>query len=308
MSGGVEKPTISFVVPVFNSSEQAKKLAQKLTSFESIDRCEIIFVDDGSSDAIKDAELPDTIKLISLPENRGRAIARNEGIFKCTGDYIHFLDVDCVPADNYINKLLKQTAKSIDVVFGHLEFQCDDIFFQNFENDNQLLREKAESNWESVQSSACLLVKKDLVFAIEGFSKKFNRYGFEDRDFLIRLKQRFPNASFAYVKALTVYHKDDLALDSFLSKFYASGKYSAPILRNAHPIAYSQSAYAKVDVNTSNIFSKIPKLLQMFFITITTPVLKGIFHLSPDTAKLKVLTFKALKGLAFLKGTINEGK
>ncbi|MDN4504239.1 glycosyltransferase family 2 protein [Alteromonadaceae bacterium BrNp21-10] len=308
MSCDVDKPTVSFVVPVFNSSEQAKKLAARLTGFSNIDKCEIIFVDDGSTDALVSSSLPESIKLVSLQVNRGRAIARNEGINKCTGEYIHFLDVDCIPADDYITKLLEQTAKSIDVVFGHLEFQCDDIFYQNFENDNQLVRAKGECNWELVQSSACLLVKKDLVLAIEGFSKKFNRYGFEDRDFLIRLKQRFPNASFAYVKALTVYHKDELTLDSFLSKFYASGKYSAPILRKAHPIAYSQSAYAKVDVNTSNIFSKIPKFLQMLFITITTPVLKGIFHLSPDTAKLKVLTFKALKGLAFLKGTINEGK
>jgi glycosyltransferase involved in cell wall biosynthesis len=308
MNLDVEKPAISFVVPVFNSSKQAKKLARRLVSFEGIARCEIVFVDDGSNDRLISAELPDTIKLVSLPENRGRAIARNEGIYKCSGEYIHFLDVDCMPADDYITKLLEQAARDIDVVFGHLEFQCDNTFFQNFENDNQLVREKCESNWELVQSSACLLVKKDMVLAIDGFSQKFNRYGFEDRDFLIRLKQRFPNASFAYVKALTVYHKDDLTLDSFLSKFYASGKYSAPILRKAHPLAYSQSAYAKVDVNTSNIFSKIPKFLQMFFITITTPILKGFFHLSPDTAKLKVLTFKALKGLAFLKGTIHEGK
>lgn len=308
MSCGVDKPIVSFVVPVFNSSEQAKKLAQRLTSFEGIDRCEIIFVDDGSSDGLKEAGLPESIKLISLPENRGRAIARNEGIFKCTGDYIHFLDVDCIPADNYINNLLEQTDKSIDVNFGHLAFQCDNIFFQNFENDNQLVREKCESNWELVQSSACLLIKKELVLAIKGFSQKFNRYGFEDRDFLIRLKQRFPHASYAYVKELTVYHKDDLTLDSYLSKFYASGRYSARILREEHPLAYSKSAYAKVDVHTSNIFSKIPKFLQVLFITISTPILKCIFHIAPSTAKLKILTFKALKGLAFLKGTIDEGK
>lgn len=302
------QPDVSFVIPVYNDSEQAKKLAVQLTSLENIDRCEIIFVDDGSTDALSPQELPEAIKLVSLPNNCGRAIARNKGIYECSGAYIHFLDVDCEPVENYVNILLAQIANSVDVVFGHLEFECHDAFFQDFENSNQLTRAKANVNWELVQSSACLIVKKELVLAIEGFCTKFNRYGFEDRDFLIRLKQHFPEASYAYAKELTVYHKDDLTLDRYLEKFYASGRYSAPILRQAHPVQYEQTPYSKVDVNTSYMFSKIPKKLISLAILTIKPVLLFLFFLMPNKSKLKLVLFKILKAAAYLAGSIKNAQ
>ena len=93
------KYELSIIVPVYNVENYI------LTCLESIikqkdDRCEIVIVNDGSTDRsmeICEAFLSDYpsngIKIITQ-ENMGASVARNTGIMNASGDYIMFLDSD----------------------------------------------------------------------------------------------------------------------------------------------------------------------------------------------------------------------
>jgi glycosyltransferase involved in cell wall biosynthesis len=87
-------PLVSVVIPCYNA---AKTLAATLESVlaQSYRPIEVIVVDDGSSDesaAIARSFAPRVTVVVQ--KNGGPASARNEGIRRCRGEYIAFLDAD----------------------------------------------------------------------------------------------------------------------------------------------------------------------------------------------------------------------
>ena len=89
---------VSVVMPTYNS---AAYVAESITSIlqQSFSDLEVIVVDDKSTDGTLGvlnelASLDQRVRVISLNENCGSAIARNYGIRKANGRYIAFLDSD----------------------------------------------------------------------------------------------------------------------------------------------------------------------------------------------------------------------
>lgn len=90
-----KNPVISIVIPNYNRSNLVLGLLKSIykQNFKSF---EVIVVDDNSNDdSVKliNKKFP-KVKIIELKENKGPAIARNEGIKKAKGDIIINLDND----------------------------------------------------------------------------------------------------------------------------------------------------------------------------------------------------------------------
>ncbi|MBG9984033.1 glycosyltransferase family 2 protein [Aerococcaceae bacterium DSM 111022] len=104
-----QEPLISIVTPVYNASDFIEKtvdsvLSQTFTDFE------YILVNDQSSDnslSILEnySKNDERIRVITLEENSGAAVARNTGLEAAIGRYIAFIDSDDVWHDE---KLAKQ--------------------------------------------------------------------------------------------------------------------------------------------------------------------------------------------------------
>ncbi len=87
--------SVSVVVPAYNAERTIGRALEsaRAQTYEGI--CEIIMVDDGSTDAtaeIVQRDFPDVTLL--RQENQGSAVARNRGVAAARGDYIAFLDSD----------------------------------------------------------------------------------------------------------------------------------------------------------------------------------------------------------------------
>ena len=90
-------PLVSIVIPSYQSAQWvhdavSSALAQTHTP------CEVIVVDDGSTDGtakLLDSAFSSTIR-IHRQSNRGLAAARNAGLALARGDYVQFLDADDV--------------------------------------------------------------------------------------------------------------------------------------------------------------------------------------------------------------------
>ena len=67
---------------------------------------EVIVVNDGSTD--ESSRVAKTFKGIILieQENKGRAVARNRGLFGSSGEIIAFTDADCLPRPDWLEKLV----------------------------------------------------------------------------------------------------------------------------------------------------------------------------------------------------------
>jgi len=96
-----EEDLVSFVVIAYNEAASIAATVAAITALDGLGKHEVIVVDDGSADetagvvtAIAGRD-PD-VRLISLPENRGRGYARHAGIADARGNLIATVDADII--------------------------------------------------------------------------------------------------------------------------------------------------------------------------------------------------------------------
>lgn len=93
---------ISIIIPVYNESRTIEKMQKQL--FPLLGKCEILFVDGGSTD--------DTVEKISpgftvIRSEKGRAWQMNEGARRSSGDILFFLHCDSELPDHPLERIRK---------------------------------------------------------------------------------------------------------------------------------------------------------------------------------------------------------
>ena len=89
-------PQVSVIIPVFNGEATIARALDSVAA-QTFKDFEIIVVDDASTDRSVDVVSrygSDRVKLITHPQNRGAAAARNTGIAAARGHWLAFLDAD----------------------------------------------------------------------------------------------------------------------------------------------------------------------------------------------------------------------
>ena len=105
-----QTPTISVVITTYNRPDALAAVVE--ACFMQDDKnFEIIIADDGSTANTRDtvaalaARAPVPLKHVWQPDEGFRAaMARNRGTLAATGNYIIFLDGDCVPQRDFIRR------------------------------------------------------------------------------------------------------------------------------------------------------------------------------------------------------------
>ena len=119
-------PKVSIIVPCYNVELYVARCLDSLIA-QTLSDIEIICVDDKSTDSTLDvlnqyAERDERIKVISLAENSGVAVARNVGIDAACSKYIGFVDPDDYVDLDYYEKLLDCAQKTdSDVVVANIK-------------------------------------------------------------------------------------------------------------------------------------------------------------------------------------------
>ena len=119
-------PLVSVVIPTFNRWPLVAEAVNSVLAQSHRD-CEVIVVDDGSTDATASqlAKLASRLKLF-VTERRGVSAARNFGVSQSRGRYIAFLDSD----DLWLTRKLERQTRFMD---EHPEFhicQTDEIWIR----------------------------------------------------------------------------------------------------------------------------------------------------------------------------------
>ncbi|RKY36146.1 MAG: glycosyltransferase [Candidatus Omnitrophota bacterium] len=116
---------VSVIVPAFNEDENISRLIDEvLAVFRELgEDCELVIVDDGSSDSTwkiisERAHVNKEVKGIRLTKNYGQSTAIYAGIQKSDGEIVIIMDADGQNDPRDIPRLLQELDKGYDIVSG----------------------------------------------------------------------------------------------------------------------------------------------------------------------------------------------
>lgn len=191
------QPLVSIIIPTFNRRQFVGDAINSGLA-QTHPHCEIIVVDDGSSDdtiPFLRRKYSERIRLFRQ-ENQGPGIARNRGIAEARGEFIHFLDADdqLLPQNVATCLSIFRERPDISVVYSHYQFVAPDGVtpqetppFERFAEDPfcELL---AKTGCHILISSS--MYRAEALRSVGGFEADTRFRSAEDWDLFLRLARQ----------------------------------------------------------------------------------------------------------------------
>lgn len=270
---------LTVIIPTYEDAQRAIEAARAALAQSSLTGIgvDVLVIDDGSRpDVVHElGELNDLAhaRLIRLEVNEGRAAARNRGAREATGQYLFFMDCDCLP---HTSDVLQ---RHIDMLDAGCVATCGDVigpdrsFWSRYQERASFRRRRAFASGQSYRgTSQNLAVRRDAFLEVGGFDAAYRQYGFEDRDLLIRLATR---GTVGWSQDATVVHRDVLTLPDVLRKLHEAGRSGSTRFRQDHPDAYVALGYGRIDVR-DNPFFAWPASIGGHVATVLAPLLDAL--------------------------------
>jgi glycosyltransferase involved in cell wall biosynthesis len=181
----LEKPFVSFVIPAKN---EAQMIGRCLDAINNLDydpaRRECIVVDNGSmDDTVKIAKLKGA-KVLTMPDKTISAL-RNLGAKEARGDYLAFIDADCLINNEWLKNALPHFQNpAVGCVGSHPDIPEDCSWVEKTWHRQTGSKSKVvEVDW---LGSANILVRCSAFIQTGGFNESLTTC--EDVDFCYRVR------------------------------------------------------------------------------------------------------------------------
>ncbi len=233
---------ISVIVPAYNAEATLDAcLAALQTQTLSRERYEILVVDDGSIDRTADIACTHNVRLIQQ-SNSGPALARNRGAREAVGDLLLFTDADCVPASDWMERMIVPFSDSEIVgVKGTYRTRQTALVsrFVQQEYEGKYLRMARRDTIDFIDTYSAAY-RRDVFLANEGFDGSFPTASVEDQEFSFRLARK--GYKMVFVPDAVVYHHHDRTIWDYVRRKFGIGYWKALLLR-WHPKRVVQDSH-----------------------------------------------------------------
>lgn len=135
---------VSVVIPAYNEESRLPKTLLSVLEYlkENYESFEIIVVDDGSSDKTTQVvrqfqELASEVKLLALPQNRGKGFAVKSGVLNSQGKRILYNDADGASPIYELERLEKALNSGADIAIGSrarfsVDTEVETVWYRKF--------------------------------------------------------------------------------------------------------------------------------------------------------------------------------
>lgn len=170
--------TLSFVIPVYNEELRLGITFKALSGLQlprGLTLSEVIFVNDGSTDATKSQILGYkskmkkrmNIQLVTYAQNRGKGYAIRQGMKKSTADYTLFFDADMSTPLSELSKFMPFITNGTDVIVGTRKNGHSTVI-----KHQPLFREMLGRGFTKITQLALNVDVTDFTCGFKAFSKK----------------------------------------------------------------------------------------------------------------------------------------
>lgn len=212
---------VSIILSTYNRPDALALILHAL-SVQTQPQFEVVIADDGSGIVTKDliydlrSQLPYPLQHLWQEDKGFRlAMARNKAIAQSSGDYLIFLDGDCIPRPHFVERHCKLAESNCFVTGNRILLNAHfttrvlfhDINIGSWSNTRWILpylhgdinrvlplftlpdgqfRKLKKNKWQGAKTCNLGAWKSD-VLAINGFNEQFQGWGHEDAEFVVRL-------------------------------------------------------------------------------------------------------------------------
>jgi GT2 family glycosyltransferase len=225
------------IIPTHKRPEMLRNLLKSLRRQRGAD-FEVVVVNDGSGGDLSaiQMEFSDiTVKVVDLPESRGRAFARNEGVRSSRGELLIFVDDDMTVVEDFVASHLTAASGPRTVVIGDVQsapqYKCHPLARYIERQGVRKLRSRQRIPPKCVRTGN-LAVPRGIFHEIGMFDEAISRYG-EDLDLGVRLAAG--GADLVFDPGAISFHHHPPDIEDMVGKMQEFGRYTVPHLVSRHP-------------------------------------------------------------------------
>ena len=194
------KPLFSLVIPYYNNPGPLMRLLKSVAKSQDAPGFEVVIVDDGSTEKFPIPNLKLIayhLSLITLPKNRGPAVARNRGAAAARGKFLVFLDSDVELFPDTLANIAKIYEEDPDIVAltgVWVKNQRSKAFFPNFKalrDWSYWINERDVRGYYFLFSTRIASIKKAVFERLGGFNESYRAALVEDIELTYRIARRY---------------------------------------------------------------------------------------------------------------------
>jgi len=224
MTNSSEEIKYSIIVPVYNNANTLERCLKGLMDQDlGNGTCEIIFVNDGSTDHSLQIVNRYPVKVLKSMVKTGAYAARNRGIANSSGNILLFTDATCYPCRDWMqNLILGFTDERIGCVAGQILSAPPRTLVGYFSEDRKTHDMSSNLNRE-IPSFACgnVAIKREVFERIGLFDESLESGGDGDFAFRVHLDGKF---RVAYQPNACVYYNHRETLRGLLGQAFKYGR------------------------------------------------------------------------------------
>lgn len=234
------RPSVSIVVPAYNAASTIAACVEACLAQDYPD-VEVIVVDDGSTDDTGHIVRGYPVRCL-WQENAGPASARNRGWQASRGTLVCFADSDCVPAEDWVSKLVKQYVLSeIAGVGGTYDIANSGSLLAACVHEGIVQRHLRMPRVVNYLGAFNVSYRRSVLEEVGGFDEGYRIASGEDNDLAYCVIKRGYKLVFTREARVAHYHPDSLL--RYLKHQFWHGYWRIRIYRN-HPRMARGDAYA----------------------------------------------------------------
>lgn len=224
------QPLFSIIIPTYNRPRQLARCLEALVRLNPAGAdFEVLAVDDGSPgaegmEAALKAEYPSLTLTVLRQQHGGPARARNRGAEAAAGHWLAFLDDDCRPAPDWLDRLRETLDHGRDRLAGGRVVNA--LPDNRCAEATQALMTYLYGYYLEQQrpffASCNIAMERRLFLELGGFDTQFPLAGGEDREFCRRCRRQ--GLQLVYAAGAVVHHHHALTLRSFLRQHVNYGR------------------------------------------------------------------------------------